>query len=86
VDAIAPTIGNSKAVTAETVDALIATITGAVKKGDTVQLIGFGSFPTVARAARLGRIPATGAEIQIPPEKTVKFATGKAFKDAVNGA
>jgi DNA-binding protein HU-beta len=71
---------------AETVDALIAAVTGAVKQGDTVQLIGFGSFSTGARAARVGRNPATGAEIQIPAAKTVKFTAGKAFKDAVNGA
>ncbi|MGF7136407.1 DNA-binding protein HU-beta [Paraburkholderia sp. EB58] len=86
VDAVAATTGSSKAVTAETVDALIAAVTGAVKQGDTVQLIGFGSFSTGARAARVGRNPATGAEIQIPAAKTVKFTAGKAFKDAVNGA
>ena len=51
-----------------------------------MQLIGFGSFSTGARAARVGRNPATGAEIQIPAAKTVKFTAGKAFKDAVNGA
>ncbi|CAB3809486.1 hypothetical protein GCM10011400_72420 [Paraburkholderia caffeinilytica] len=51
-----------------------------------MQLIGFGSLSTSARAARVGRNPATGAEIQIPAAKTVKFTAGKAFKDAVNGA
>jgi len=51
-----------------------------------VQLIGSGSFSTGARAARVGRNLATGAEIQIPAAKTLKFAAGKAFKDAVNGA
>ena len=53
---------------------------------DTVQLIGFGSFSTGARAARVGRNPATGAEIQIPAANTVKFTAGKAFKGSVNGA
>ncbi|SOE56574.1 DNA-binding protein HU-beta [Burkholderia sp. OK233] len=86
VDAVAATTGNNNAVIAEMVDALIGAITGAVKKGDTVQLIGFGSFSTGARAARVGRNPATGAEIQIPAAKTVKFAAGKVFRDAVNGA
>ncbi|WP_279630206.1 HU family DNA-binding protein [Paraburkholderia hospita] len=84
VDAIAAKTGDSKAATGETIDALIAAITGELTKGETVQLIGFGSFSTGARAARVGRNPATGAEIQIPAAKTVKFTAGKAFKDAVN--
>ncbi|MFL9862205.1 HU family DNA-binding protein [Paraburkholderia madseniana] len=86
VDAVAATTGASKAATGEAIDAFIGAVTAAVKKGDTVQLIGFGSFSTGARAARVGRNPATGAEIQIPAAKTVKFTAGKAFKDAVNGA
>jgi DNA-binding protein HU-beta len=85
IDALAAKTGTSKAAAADTLDALIDTITTAVTKGDTVQLIGFGSFSTGARAARVGRNPATGAEIQIPAAKTVKFTAGKAFKDAVNG-
>lgn len=85
VDAIAAKTGASKAATADTLGELIGTITTAVTKGDTVQLIGFGSFSTGARAARLRRNPATGAEIQIPAAKTVKFIAGKAFKDALNG-
>ncbi|MFL9934029.1 HU family DNA-binding protein [Paraburkholderia sp. RL18-103-BIB-C] len=85
IDAVAAKTGDSKAATGETLDALIAAITGEVTKGGTVQLIGFGSFSTGARAARLGRNPATGAEIQIPAAKTVKFTAGKTFKDAVNG-
>jgi DNA-binding protein HU-beta len=86
VDAVAAKTGDSKIATGETLDALIGAITAAVTKGGTVQLIGFGSFSTGARAARIGRNPATGAEIQIPAAKTVKFTAGKAFKDAVNGA
>ena len=86
VDAVAAVTDESKAVTGEMIDAVIAAITGAVTKGDTVQLIGFGSFSTGARAARVGRNPATGAEIQIPAAKTVKFTAGKAFKDAVNAS
>jgi len=84
VDAVAAATGESKAATGEAIDAVIAAITAAVTKGDTVQLIGFGSFSTGARAARVGRNPATGAEIQIPAAKTVKFTAGKAFKDAVH--
>ncbi|KAA1009752.1 HU family DNA-binding protein [Paraburkholderia panacisoli] len=86
VDAVAAKTGGSKVDTGETLDALIGAITAAVTKGDTVQLIGFGSFSSGARAARVGRNPATGAEIQIAAAKTVKFTAGKAFKDAVNGA
>ncbi|WP_328807381.1 HU family DNA-binding protein [Paraburkholderia elongata] len=86
VDAVAAVTDESKAVTGEMIDAVIAAITGAVTKGDTVQLIGFGSFSTGARAARVGRNPATGAEIQIPAAKTVKFTAGKAFKDAVKAS
>jgi DNA-binding protein HU-beta len=85
VDAVATATGESKAATGEAIDAVIAAITGAVTKGETVQLIGFGSFSMGARAARVGRNPATGAEIQIPAAKTVKFTAGKAFKDALNG-
>jgi DNA-binding protein HU-beta len=84
VDAVAAATGESKAATAETLDAIIESITSAVTKGDPVQLIGFGSFSVGARSARVGRNPATGAEIQIPAAKTVKFTAGKAFKDAVN--
>jgi DNA-binding protein HU-beta len=84
IDAIAATTGESKAATGEALDAVIESITSAITKGDAVQLIGFGSFSVGARAARMGRNPATGAEIQIPAAKTVKFTAGKAFKDAVN--
>jgi DNA-binding protein HU-beta len=78
--------GQHKAFAAEALDALLATIASTVTKGDTVQLIGFGSFSTGQRAARTGRNPATGAEIQIAAAKTVKFTAGKAFKDAVNAS
>ncbi|MDR7009603.1 HU family DNA-binding protein [Paraburkholderia strydomiana] len=86
IDAVASKTGSTKAKTAEALDALIGTITTVVTQGDTVQLIGFGSFSKGQRAARTGRNPATGAEIHIAAAKTVKFAAGKAFKDAVNGA
>jgi DNA-binding protein HU-beta len=69
VDAVGAITGESKTATGETIDAVIAAIIGAVTKGDTVQLIGFGSFSTGARAARVGRNPATGAEIQIVAAK-----------------
>jgi DNA-binding protein HU-beta len=56
----------------------------AVTKDDDVQLIGFGTFKSGKRTARIGRNPQTGAEIKIPAAKTVKFTAGKAFKDFVN--
>lgn len=59
-------------------------IARAVSEGDSVQLVGFGSFSQGQRAARTGRNPTTGAEIVIAAAKTVKFSAGKAFKDAVN--
>jgi len=82
VHAVAVATGQSKAAASEAIDAFIGTVTKAVTKGDAVQLVGFGSFSTGARAARMGRNPSTGAEIQIPAAKTVKFTAGKAFKDA----
>ncbi|WP_280101430.1 HU family DNA-binding protein [Paraburkholderia caledonica] len=84
VDAVAAATGQSKAAAAAAIDALIETVMKAVTTGDAVQVVGFGSFSTGARAARVGRNPSTGAEIQIPAAKTVKFTAGKAFKDAVN--
>ncbi|WP_345816717.1 HU family DNA-binding protein (plasmid) [Paraburkholderia sp. PREW-6R] len=84
IDAVAGTTGLAKGKTAEILDALLDTVSGAVAKGETIQLVGFGSFSTGARAARVGRNPSTGAEIQIAAAKTVKFSAGKAFKDAVN--
>jgi DNA-binding protein HU-beta len=86
VDAVAARTGTSKALAGETLDAVIGTVMTALTKGDTVQLVGFGSFSTGARAARVGRNPVTGAEIHIAAAKTVKFTAGKAFKDAANGA
>ncbi|MGA7815100.1 HU family DNA-binding protein [Caballeronia sp.] len=84
IDAIAGTADISKAAAGETIDAIFETITKAVTAGDAVQLIGFGSFSTGARAARTGRNPKTGESIQIAAAKTVKFTAGKAFKDLVN--
>lgn len=84
IDAVATTTGDSKAATGEAINAVLDAITRAVTAGDTVQLVGFGSFSTGQRAARTGRNPSTGAEIQIAAARTVKFTAGKAFKDAVN--
>jgi DNA-binding protein HU-beta len=74
----------SKASAERALNATIEQIIKAVTKGDDVQLIGFGTFKSGKRSARIGRNPQTGAEIKIPAAKTVKFSAGKAFKDAVN--
>jgi DNA-binding protein HU-beta len=85
IDAVSAQTEVSKVQAGEALDAIIGAITEAVTKGETVQLIGFGSFSTGKRAARTGRNPKTGEEIRIPAAKTVKFTAGKSFKDAVNG-
>jgi DNA-binding protein HU-beta len=86
IDAVAASTGDTKAATGATIDAILEAVTRAVTSGDSVQLVGFGSFSTGQRAARVGRNPATGQEIQIAAAKTVKFTAGKAFKDAVNAS
>lgn len=80
---VAKNAGVSKAEVSKVLAAGIAVITKALKKGDTVQLIGFGSFSVAKRAARKGRNPATGKEIKIAAAKAPKFRAGKALKDAV---
>ena len=84
IDAIAEGAELSKNDAARALDATIAAITGALKKGDSVTVVGFGSFTVRARAARTGRNPKTGAEIPIPASQNPVFKPGKALKDAVN--
>jgi DNA-binding protein HU-beta len=84
IDAVASDVGISKSAAAETVNAVLDAVSKAVAGGDSVQLIGFGTFATGERSARTGRNPQTGEPIEIAAAKTVKFAAGKAFKDAVN--
>jgi DNA-binding protein HU-beta len=85
VDAVAAVTDESKAATGEMIDAVIAAISGAVAKGDTVQLIGFGSFSTRARAARVGRNPATGAEIKIARGEDRKVHGSQGVQGCSNG-
>ena len=66
------------------VDAVIKSIQDAVVAGEKVQLVGFGTFETVERAAREGRNPSTGDVLHIEASKSPKFKAGKALKDAVN--
>ncbi|MDC9726523.1 MAG: HU family DNA-binding protein [Candidatus Thioglobus sp.] len=84
IDAIATTAGLSKADATRALNATTDAITGAMSKGDVVQITGFGSFVTRARAARAGRNPQTGAAIQIKASTVAAFKAGKALKDAVN--
>jgi DNA-binding protein HU-beta len=74
----------SKADAGRAVDALTQAIESALKAGDAVNLVGFGSFVVKDRAARTGRNPQTGLEINIPASKSPGFKLGKALKDAVN--
>lgn len=73
-----------KAQAERAVNALFDTIKGALKKGDAVRLVGFGTFDVAQRAARQGRNPQTGQVIQIKASKQPKFKAGKELKDAVN--
>lgn len=82
--AVADAAELSKADAARAVDAMIDTISKALKKGDTVTLVGFGTFSVRARAARQGRNPQTGDTIKIKASKNPAFKAGKALKDAVN--
>ncbi|MBF0140976.1 MAG: HU family DNA-binding protein [Magnetococcales bacterium] len=67
------------------IKAMTASIEDALKAGDSVVFVGFGTFAVAERPARKGRNPATGQEIQIPATKTVKFKPGKTLKEAVAG-
>jgi len=84
VESVAETADLSKAAAGKAVDAFIGAVTGALKNGDQVTIVGFGTFLVRERAARVGRNPQTGAEIQIAAAKVPAFKPGKALKDAVN--
>lgn len=85
IEAIAGKTGLSKKDTDAAIKAFTETVTEAMKKGDKVQLIGFGTFETSNRAARNGKNPLTGKAIKIPACKMPKLKFGKAVKDAING-
>ncbi|ABE48287.1 MULTISPECIES: HU family DNA-binding protein [Methylobacillus] len=84
IEEIAKEAGISKAAAGKAVDAFTASVTAALKSGDTVTLIGFGTFGVSERAARTGRNPQTGKEIKIAARKAPSFKAGKALKDALN--
>ena len=84
IAAIAAKTGDTKKGAEATVNAFVEVVSGALVKGEKVQLVGFGSFEVRKRAARKGRNPQTKEEIKIPASKTPVFKAGKALKDLVN--
>jgi DNA-binding protein HU-beta len=85
IDTLSGRLGSRKAAT-EAVDAVVDTITRAVSSGERVAITGFGVFEKVARPARTGRNPRTGATVQIKKTSVPKFKAGQSFKDVVSGA
>ena len=83
VDAMAKKAGLSKKDAEAALGAFTDTVAAALKKGDKVQLVGFGTFEVAKRAAREGKNPQTGAKIKIPATKVPLFKAGKALKEAV---
>ena len=84
IDAVAEAADLTKAESSRAVDAVVAAVTKALKDGDAVTLVGFGTFQVRDRAARTGRNPKTGDTIEIAASKNPSFKAGKALKDAVN--
>jgi DNA-binding protein HU-beta len=84
IEAMADAADISKAAAARALDGMVDAIIGAMKEGDQVSLVGFGTFSVKERAARQGRNPQTGATIQIKASSIPSFKAGKALKDAVN--
>ena len=84
IEAVAKTAGISKSTAGDALDATLSAIKVALKKEQSVTLVGFGTFKVGKRAARTGRNPRTGEAIKIKAAKVPKFSAGKALKDAVN--
>jgi len=84
IESMADAADISKAAAGRALDGMVAAITAAMRDGDQVSLVGFGTFSVKERAARQGRNPQTGETIQIAASKTPSFKAGKALKDAVN--
>jgi len=85
IEIVATASDLSKVAAGKALDALIASITKAVTKGDTVTLVGFGTFKSSKRAARVGRNPQTGTELKIAATTVPRFTAGAGFKAAVAG-
>lgn len=85
IDALANKMDSSKADADRSIAALLEIISGTLKKGDSVALVGFGTFEVRKRAARIGRNPKTGEELKIKAAKVPAFKAGATLKAAVNG-
>jgi len=83
INHVAESVGLSKSTAGEAVEAVLGGITGTLANGDSVSLVGFGTFSVADRAARTARNPRTGEAIQVAASKAPKFKPGKALKDAV---
>jgi|TARA_B100000686_G_scaffold70757_1_gene76566 DNA-binding protein HU-beta len=81
---IANEAGISKAAAGRAIDSILGNITKSLKKGESVSLVGFGTFKISNRSARVGRNPRTGEEIKIKASKSPRFSAGKGLKEAVN--
>ena len=84
VSKMAEDAGISKKAAEDALSSFVSSVKGALASGDSISLIGFGTFNVSARSARTGRNPQTGAEIQIPARKVPTFKAGKGLKEAVN--
>jgi DNA-binding protein HU-beta len=84
IDSVAERTGLAKSDAARAVDAVLGSLTEALKRGDVVALAGFGTFQAKVRAARTGRNPRTGESIAIPASRVPSFKAGKALKDALS--
>jgi DNA-binding protein HU-beta len=84
IDAVADSAELTKAAAGRALDAAIVAVTKALKNGDTVTLVGFGTFSVRKRAARIGRNPRTGEPLKIKASTVPGFKAGKALKDAIN--
>ena len=84
VEAVAAETGMSRSAAAETVDAVLETVTASLAAGEAVSVPGFGTFEVRQRVARTGRNPRTGGTIEIAASRVPAFRAGKALRDAVN--
>ncbi|MES9940594.1 MAG: HU family DNA-binding protein [Candidatus Thiodiazotropha sp. 6PLUC2] len=84
IEAMAESADISKAAAGRALDGMVSAVTDAMKAGDTLSLVGFGTFSVKERAARDGRNPQTGETIKIKASKIPSFKAGKALKDAIN--
>jgi len=84
IEAMAAKADISKSAAGDALEGMLDAVTATLKKGDSLALVGFGTFSVGERAARTGRNPRTGETIQIKASKNAKFKAGKALKDALN--